>query len=61
MATEVKREFTEFADSKKDSTAGTEYEYHGRIIRSNEEMNRIVQKFRTSNSLEKVIQISHMS
>lgn len=61
MVTEVKCEFTEFVDdSKKDSTAGTESKYHGSIIRSKEEKNRIVKKFRTLNSLEKVIKISQM-
>lgn len=60
MDTEVKCEFTEFADvSKKDITAETESEYHG--IRSKEEMNRIVKTFRTSNSLGKAIKISQMS
>lgn len=62
LDTEVKCKFTEFDDdSKKDSTTGTESKYHGRIIRSKEEMNRIVKKFRTSNGLEKVIKISQMS
>lgn len=37
LDTEVKCEFTEFADdSKKDSTTGTESKCHGRIIRSKE-------------------------
>lgn len=49
---EVKCEFTEFADdSKKESTAGIESKYNGRIIRSKDRKNRIVNKFRTSNSL----------
>lgn len=61
LDTEVKCKFTEFDDdSKKDSTAGRESKYHGRTIRSKEEMNRIVKKFRTSNGLEKVIKISQM-
>lgn len=43
LDTEVKCGFTEFADdSKKGSTAEKESKYHGRIIRSKEEINRIV-------------------